>query len=375
MAGYANLFSPLRIGKLELANRVTMAPLFLGYAQPTGEASPLILDHYRRMGASGAAMIMVENAAIDPSGMGSPFTLRVDEDRFIDGLAQLAQTIKQGGALAGLQINHAGRYAHGESAMAPSAVPVGDKAPPRAMTIQEIEGMVDAFAVAAGRVKAAGFDLVELHGGTGYLLAQFLSPRTNQRQDQYGGSLENRLRFPLEVIATVRAAVGPDYTIGYRFLADEWLPVAWSLDEARLAAPRLAAAGLAYLSVMGGCYESFFLPERQESEREQGYMADLAAGIKSAVDIPVIAAGRIQEPSFAEALIKEGRTDLIGLARVLLADPQWPLKACEGRETEITPCEPTCSLCFKQVMKGQPVTCSQWSKEERERVKAMAKTN
>ena len=373
MPGYANLFSPLRVGKLNLANRVTMAPLFLGYALPTGEVSPLILDHYRRMGASGASMVMAENVAIDPTGLGSPFTLRVDEDRFIEGLAQVAQAIKQGGALAGLQINHAGRYAYGADAMAPSAVPVGEKAPPNVMSLQDIERIVQSFAAAAARVEAAGFDLVELHGGTGYLLAQFLSPRTNQRQDQYGRSLENRLRFPLEVIAAVRDAVGQDYTIGYRFLADEWLPGAWSLDEARLAAPRLAAAGLAYLSVMGGCYESFFLPERQEAEHQQGYMADLAAGVKSAVDIPVIAAGRIQEPSFAEALIKEGRTDLIGLARVLLADPQWPLKASEGREADITPCEPTCSLCFKQVMKGQPVTCSQWSKEERERVKAMAK--
>lgn len=370
----ANLFSPLRIGNLELANRVTMAPLFLGYARPTGEVSPLLLEHYKRMGSSGAAMIMVENASIDSAGLGSPFTLRVDEDRFIDGLAQVAQAVKQGGALAGLQINHAGRYAYGKQAMAPSAVPVGDKAPPRVMTDQDIQRIVKAYAAAAARVKAAGFDLVELHGGTGYLLSQFLSPCTNKREDQYGGSLENRLRFPLEVISAVRDEVGPDYTIGYRFLADEWLPGAWGLEEARQTAPRLAAGGLAYLSVMGGCYESFHLPERQAAERQQGYMADLAASIKSVVDIPVIAAGRIQEPSFAESLIQEGRADLIGLARVLLADPRWPTKARDGRQAEITVCEPTCSLCFKQVMQGQPVNCSQWSKQERERVKALNET-
>ena len=372
MPGFAKLFSPLKVGNLELANRVTMAPLFLGYARPTGEVSPLLLEHYERMGASGAAMVMVENAAMDPAGLGSPFTLRADDDRFVEGLGKLARTIKQGGALAGLQLNHAGRYAHGDRAVAPSPVAVGDKAPPRALSQAEIQEVVSAFASAAARVKAAGFDLVELHGGTGYLLAQFLSPRTNQRDDQYGGSLERRLRFPLEVIAAVRAAVGPDYPIGYRYLADEWLPGAWDLDQARQAAPSLAAAGLAYLSVMGGCYESFFLPQVKEADQDQGYMAGLAAAIKQKVDIPVIAAGRLQEPALAESLLQEGKVDLIGLARVLLADPQWPRKAREGRQAQIIPCEPTCSLCFKQVMQGQPVTCSQWSKEERERVKALA---
>lgn len=372
MPTYGDLFSPIQIGRLNLTNRVTMAPLFLGYARPTGDVSPLILEHYQRMGASGAAMIMVENASIDPAGQGSPFTLRVDEDRFVEGLAKVAQAVKHGGALAGLQINHAGRYAYGDGAMAPSAVAMGDKAPPRAMTIQDIKQVVKAYAAAASRVRAAGFDLVELHGGTGYLLAQFLSPRTNLRGDQYGGSLENRLRFPLEVISAVRDVVGPEYPIGYRFLADEWLPDAWGLDEARLAAPHLAQAGLAYLSVMGGCYESFFLPERKAAEQQQGYMVDLAAAIKSVVDVPVITAGRIQEPSYANSLIQAGQADLVGLARVLLADPLWPIKAQQGREAEITVCEPTCSLCIKQVMQGQPVTCSQWSKQERERVKAMA---
>jgi 2,4-dienoyl-CoA reductase (NADPH2) len=130
----------------------------------------------------------------------------------------------------------------------------------------------------------------------------------------------------------------------------------------------LAEAGLAYLSVMGGTYESFFLPERQEQERHPGYMVDLASAVKSAVNVPVIAAGRIQEPAYAESLLAEGKTDLVGLARVLLADPQWPIKAREERAADIVPCEPTCSLCFKRVMKGRPVACSQWPKEKREKV-------
>lgn len=367
MSAYPRLFSSCRLGPLTLKNRITMAPLFLGYGKPTGDVSPLILDHYREMAASGAAMVVVENAAVDPGGLGSPFTLRIDQDSFLAGLKELAAIIKGQGAVAAIQINHAGRFAWSTETLAPSAVAAAGKVAPRALTGNEIRELIQKFAVAALRAKEAGFELVELHGGTGYLLAQFLSPRTNRRDDAYGGSLDHRLRFPLEVIRAVREAVGPEFPVGYRFLADEWLPDGLQLAEAREIAPRLAAAGLAYLSVMGGTYESFFLPERKEQERQQGYMADLAAAVKSAVNIPVIAAGRMQDPAFAEALIVAGKTDLVGLARVLLADPQWPIKAEAGRAAEIVPCEPTCSLCFKRVMSRKPVICSQWPKEKRGR--------
>ena len=366
MNPYPTLFSPLELNGLALANRIIMAPLYLGYAGSDGLVNPRLLEHYQAMGASGAAMIMVENASIHPRGQGSPFTMRIDEDRFVPGLAGLAKVIGQGGAKAGLQINHAGRFAHGQGTpLAPSAVPLG-KMVPEALTQEQIAEVVEAFAQAARRVREAGFDLVELHGGTGYLLAQFLSPRTNRRDDEYGGSLENRLRFPLEVIAAVRGAVGPDYPVGYRFLADEWLPDGLQLSEAVQAAPRLAGAGLAYLSVMGGTYESFFLPERQEQEKQPGYMLSLAAAVKQAVNVPVISAGRIQDPALAETAIKEGKADLIGLARVLLADPLWPQKAKEGRAADIVPCEPSCNLCFSRVAKNQPIFCSQWPKEKRE---------
>ncbi len=366
MTDYPLLFSPLDLGGLHLDNRVTMAPLYLGYARADGLVNRRLLEHYSAMASSGAGMIMVENASIHPRGAGTPFTLRADADRYVDGLTELAQTIQQAGAKAGLQLNHAGRFAHGDDVpLAPSAVPAGEVAP-LAMERDYIPKVVECFASAALRVKEAGFDLVELHGGTGYLLAQFLSPRTNLRDDQYGGSLENRLRFPLQVIAAVRDAVGPDYPIGYRYLADEWLPDGWQLSEAVQAAPRLAQAGLAYLSVMGGTYESFFLPERLAQEKEPGYMLSLAEAVKKAVDIPVIAAGRIQQPALAEQALQDGRCDLIGLARVLLADPLWPDKARQGWVDDIVPCEPTCNLCFQLAGKGKPVICSQWPADKRE---------
>lgn len=368
MTDFPHLFSPLRIGPLELANRITMAPLYVAYAEPGGEVGGRSLAHYREMGASGAALVVVENAVVDTGGQGGPNTIRADDDRFLEGLTRLAETIKAGGALAALQLNHAGRYARVEGPVAPSPVAVGEYPPPRELSQAEMAAVAERYAAAAARVKRAGFDLVELHGGTGYLLAEFLSPRTNQRTDEYGGPLASRLRFPREVIAAVRGAVGPGYPIGYRYLADEWLPDGFQLEEAVAAAPKLAGAGLAYLSVMGGTYESFFLPERQEQDRRPGYMADLAAAIKRAVDVPVITAGRIQSPALAEEIIAQGRADLIGLARVLLADPRWPIKAREGRADEIVPCEPTCRLCFKKASAGQPLICSQWPSEKRDAV-------
>ncbi|MGD9123484.1 MAG: NADH:flavin oxidoreductase [Desulfarculaceae bacterium] len=369
MTAFAELFSPLSLGAVELANRITMAPLYTGYADQKGEVTPLMLSHYQEMGASGAALVVVENAAVSVQGMGSPFTLRVDDDRFLAGLSRLARSLKQGGALAGLQINHAGRFAFSQEPVAPSPVAAGKKVP-HELSQEAMAAITQDFAQAASRVRQAGFDLVELHGGTGYLLSQFVSPRTNLRSDDYGGPMQARLRFPLEVITAVREAVGPDYPIGYRFLADEWLPQGLRLEQSLEAAPVLALAGLAYLSVMGGTYESFFLPEIKEQDRRPGYMTGLAEAVKKTVSIPVIAAGRIQTPEMAEELLVQGKTDLIGLARVLLADPEWPRKAREGRAPEITACEPHCRLCWERALKGRPMICSQWTREKRERVDA-----
>ena len=226
------------------------------------------------------------------------------------------------------------------------------------------------YAAAAARAKAAGFDMVELHGGTGYLLAQFLSPRTNQRTDEYGGSLENRQRFALALLTRVQAAVG-DLPVGYRFLADEWLPDGWQLTESRQFAVSLARTGIAYISVMGGTYESFALPEILERSKNEGYMLDLAAAIRKDVDVPVIAAGRLATGAVADQAIAEKKSDLIGLARVLWADPQWPQKVRDGREADIVHCNPDCGdACMQMVMKGRPAFCVAWPNEKIKRWKA-----
>jgi 2,4-dienoyl-CoA reductase (NADPH2) len=357
---YTHLFSELKVSGITLKNRLTMAPLYLGYAGEGGTVSSLMLDHYRLMAKSGVAMIVVENATIDhPTGSGSDRTLRADTDDNADGLKKLSATIRQEGAVACLQINHAGRFAGANEPVAPSAVETFGRMP-KALSTTEIRTVVSRYAEAALRVKNSGFDMVELHGGTGYLLAQFLSPRTNKREDAYGGCFENRQRFALEVVAAVKSKVG-DFPVGYRFLADEWLPDGLQLNESVRFARSLESAGIAYLSVMGGTYESFFLPDIVKKSEDDGYMVDLAAAVKSQVNIPVITAGRISTAVLAESILEEKNADLIGLARVLWADPEWPEKVKQGREDDIVHCSPDCGdTCTKLVMKKKPAFCVNW---------------
>jgi len=369
---YPHVFSPLTVGGLTLKNRLTMAPLYLGYAGQGGTVTRLLLDHYRLMAQSGVALVVVENATVQHDlGSVTARTLRADTDDNLQGLSQLAAAIKKEGALASLQINHAGRFAGAPEPLAPSPVETFGRIP-RAMSKTEIKETVTRFAAAALRVKRAGFDLVELHGGTGYLLAQFVSPRTNRRRDDYGGDLAHRQKFPLEVVAAVKQAVG-DFPVGYRFLADEWLPGGLQLTESRQFARALAGAGVAYLSVMGGTYESFFLPEIVEKSKKAGYMVDLAAAIKKEVDIPVITAGRITTGEVAEHVLASRQADLIGLARVLWADPAWPQKVRQDKDDEILLCDAECDTCTQLVMRGLPAYCVRWPAAKRRKLKAKFK--
>ena len=365
---YPHIFSPLEVGGLQLKNRLTMAPLYVGYAKEGGIVSDLMLDHYRLMAQSGVALVVVENASVDhPVGSGSNRTIRADTDDNLAGLTQLAATIQQEGALACLQLNHAGRFGGLTDPVAPSAVEAFGRMP-KALSGEEIGGIRDKFVDAALRAKKAGFDMVELHGGTGYLLSQFVSPRTNIREDEYGGSLENRMRFPLQVLTAVKAAAG-DLPVGYRFLADEWLPDGLQLEDSSQLAKALAGAGVAYISVMGGTYESFFMPDVVEKSKQDGYMVDLAAAIRKEVDVPVISAGRIATGALADRVIELEQADLVGLARVLWTDPEWPEKVKQGKESEIIHCD-SCDVCMQMVMQGEFVYCVQWPDEKRQELEA-----
>jgi 2,4-dienoyl-CoA reductase (NADPH2) len=178
------------------------------------------------------------------------------------------------------------------------------------------------------------------------------------------------MRFPIETLKRVRDAVG-EFPVGYRFLADEWLPGGLGLPDSTEFARELAAEGVAYLSVMGGTYESFFLPEVVRRSKKPGYMAGLAAAVKQAAHVPVIAAGRIATPATAERILVEDQADLVGLARVLWADPLWPRKARQGRDNEIVACSPRCNACMELVMQRKPAFCTRWERGVREEYRAL----
>lgn len=389
---YPLLFSRFKLSNVTLKNRLTMAPMFWGCAEKDGTVSELLIDRYREIALGGVGMIVVANAVIDGSGIMASRVLRIDQDRFIPGLAKLAKAIKSSGAVACLQINHAGRWAKVDNPLAPSPVTMrvssdlsildgicmalSDRYQMRlvnsfllalmrcrqGMTLEEIQFIKASYGQAALRAQKAGFDMVELHGATGYLLAQFLSPRFNNRSDSYGGSLEDRMRFPLEVVETVKEFVGNDYPVGYRFLANELLSDGFDVREAKIFAKNLEKLGIAYLSVTADTHESFFLPHIMNQSRKEGYTALLARQIIEVVSTtPVIVTGRIVRPALAEEILKNNEAHLIGLARTLFADPLWPNKVLEGRETEIVFCT-CCNTCLLCVIKDEPVVCERWDK-------------
>jgi 2,4-dienoyl-CoA reductase (NADPH2) len=361
------LFSEFHIQGLTLKNRITMTPLYLGYANSDGTVSQLTLDHYAEMADSGAALIAVEHTMVHSSGIATPISLRVDDDKYLPGLSALARVIRDRGAVAFLQINHCGRYAFfAPEKWTPSPVSFGEEMT-REMTQDQIEQAVHSYATAAKRVKEAGFDGVEIHGGMAYLIVQFLSPHTNQRTDLYGGSLENRMRFPLAVFDAVQSAVGRDFPVGYRFSADEEIPDGLHPQETAVLAGELEKKGVAYLSVMAGSYDAYALDAYREKEKQEAHMAHYAGEIKRAVPrTPIITAGRIKRPETAEKILREGTADLIGLARVLLADPLWPKKAKGENKESIVECDPNCIFCTRRMAGMKPAFCARWEKTRRQ---------
>jgi NADPH-dependent 2,4-dienoyl-CoA reductase/sulfur reductase-like enzyme len=231
------------------------------------------------------------------------------------------------------------------------------KAVPRELTVAEIERLIDAFAAGARRAKEAGFDAVEIHGAHGYLLCQFLSPYSNKRTDVYGGSLENRMRFSLDVVARIKETVGPDFSLLFRFSAEEYVPGGLTLEETRVFAQRLQGAGVHGLDVSAGNYGAVHRMI-QPGSAPRGCLAPLAGEIKKVVDIPVTVAGRMNDPVLADAILHEGKADFISLGRPLLADPEYPNKAKEGRFEDIRRCT-ACYHCFDmEIARAEPLHCA-----------------
>jgi NADPH2 dehydrogenase len=321
------LFSPITVRGLTLRNRLVMPPMANSMATETGEATRKHVDHYLARARAGVGLIVVEHAYIAMSGRVRTTQLGAYSDDLVPGLARLAAAVHETGAAIAMQINHAGAKAtlavSGSQPTGPSDIaPPGAMEQPRPMTGDEIAGLVDAFAAAARRCKQAGFDAVEVHGAHGYLLSQFTSPLTNRRTDRYGGAVARRLRFPCEAIAAVRAVVGPDYPVLYRFGAIDMVEGGLTQEDACRLAPVLVEAGVDVLDVSGGLGGA-----GSDRFTQQGYFVELASSIRKASGAPVVGIGNIREAGYADRAVREGMVDMVAVGRAQLEDPDWAAKA------------------------------------------------
>ena len=338
MRRLVGLLDPLRVGRFELSNRIVMPPMGLRLSTKRGEVTEGVIEHYSRR-AEGLGLVIVEASYITLGGKVVEYQTGIHDDTLIPGLQRLASAIHSFGTPATIQIQHGGcltkKEITGVEPVAPSSLddhalaelhisatmpqPVSRS---RELTIEEIEALTESFATAAHRAVKAGFDGVELHGAHAYLLNQFLSPLTNKRGDGYGGSLENRMRFPLDVVTKVRKKID-DRLLLYRLGVDHMLRYGFGLDEAKLFARKLSERGVDIIDVSGGlCGDR--PPNLQDRE---GYFVSLAVEIKRVVDTPVIGVGGIVSAKFADDIVRNQQVDLVAVGRALLKDPDWAIKA------------------------------------------------
>jgi 2,4-dienoyl-CoA reductase-like NADH-dependent reductase (Old Yellow Enzyme family)/thioredoxin reductase len=334
------LFEPTRIGSMTVKNRIVMPAMDTNLGTRDGFVTSRLIDYYRERAKGGAGLIIVECTSVDfPRGKISVGQLSIDDDKYLDGLSELATAMKDSGARAAIQLEHGGGVTHssiaGHPPMGPSASisPLGEQM--TEMSIAQIEELVGRFADAAARAKKAGFDGAEIHGAHEHLLAQFIAPSVNHREDEYGGSLENRARILLQVTRACRAAVGPDYPLWCRIDGAEYgvYPAIDRFDAGQVG--RWAQeAGADAVHVSGHGYGADFvaLCPGMPGQHLAG-----AAEVKRNVSVPVIAVGRIYA-ELGEWALREGVADLIAMGRALIADPYLPAKAAEGRPDDVVPC-------------------------------------
>ncbi|WP_138004870.1 oxidoreductase [Halalkalirubrum salinum] len=370
--GLEALFSPVEIGGVRAKNRIIMAPMqtnLAGYTE--GEINERLIRYYTERAKGGVGTIVVGASAVDWETCKSPVNQKnISYDRHLPGWAALNDEMQSYDVRTFVQIHHAGRQmapyfldANQESDV-PDREPIsasdvteefmGNK--PRPMKTEEVEAMIERFGDAALRVKRAGFDGVMLHGAHGYLIEQFMSPYTNRRDDEYGGSFENRLRFPREIIRNVRAKVGEDYPVAMRISVEEYVDEGYHLEEGVEICAALEAEGIDWFDITAGIYETMptiFYPYAQD----EAYRIHHAAAVREAVDVPVSGVGKIRSPEVAEDILQNGQADMVALARSLLADPAWPKKARDGRIDEIRTCI-SCNYCTQRLFEDKPAACT-----------------
>lgn len=354
------LFQPLELNGLTLKNRLVMLALHHMYT-PDGAATPRFNEYYWRRAEGGAALVITGGCMIDDYH-GYAGIMSLQNDTFIPGYREFTDGMHQRGAKVAVQLMQTGRYGkskyiyHDTAAIAPSAVYSSyTRETPRAMTLEEIQTVIQSYAKAAARAREAGFDMVEVTGASGYLISQFLSPITNLREDAYGGSFENRCRFPLEMVQAIRQAVGRDYPLSLRVAGNDFMPGGNTNEDCVQFCRLLEQAGVDLINVTGGWHETT-VPQLPGDVPRGGY-AYLAQAVKDAVSIPVLSSNRYNDPLVAERALALGQADLIGIGRTLVADPDWPRKAAEGRLDEIRKCVACNQGCLGRMFFDKPIEC------------------
>ncbi len=343
----SRLFQPMNLDGLTLANRIVIAPM-CQYSAQDGEPGTWHLIHLGHLALSGAGLLLIEATAVEPDGRISPGDLGLWSDATEAALGRLLDAVRRESAMPlGIQISHAGRKASvrapwegsaqippgqgGWGGVAPSPLPHGpDEIPPAALDAAGLERLRRAFADTARRAARLGLEVVEVHAAHGYLLHQFLSPLSNRRDDAYGGSLENRMRFPLEVFEAVRDAVPAGRPVGVRVSATDWIEGGWDLEQTLAFAQALKERGCSFIDVSSGG-----VSPAQSIPVGPGYQVPFAEAVRRATGLPTIAVGLITEPRQAEAIVAAGQADLVALARGILYDPRWPWHAAAELGAEI----------------------------------------
>jgi len=357
-----SVFEETCIGTLTLSNRFIMAPVKTGYGNLAGEVTQRYINFYLRRAEGGVGLITTEPMYIHPSGKELPNQIGIHEDNLIDGLRRLTDAIHRAGTKVVAHLNHAGRMANPKATHLPlvssSAVPcAATDLIPKMLNQTELKTFVDYYRQAAGRAKIAGFDAIELQFGHGYLIAQFLSKLVNDRKDEYGESLENRLRFGLEVLRAVKTEVGADFPVICRLSAKEYIPNGLAIKDSKDIASVLEKAGADALHIAGGsACESPAWYFQHSALPEKVFLGD-AVALKKVVGIPIIAVGRLGTPQKVKEALDIFGMDFIALGRPLIADPDFPKKMQNGNENDICLCGACLQGCLSMVKDGKGLSC------------------